>query len=359
MTAADLKSKKIALLINAFEVGGAERVFIDQANELFRRGYDVQVFTLFRSGAWIDELELPAERIHSFGATSLFDRRALMQAVRVIRQAHVDILYTTLNEANTAGRIIKLFIPRLSLVTREMNMADVKTPLYKTVDIVLGFTSASIITVSNAVGKSITAYAPWLSKKMTTLYNGIEIPQEMPTHSFDSHRLLSIGSLTEKKNHTVLITALARLPSEFTLTIAGDGVLRAKLEAQAKDMGLAERVTFLGRVTPAVRDNLCLTHDAFVLPSLREGCPNVVSEAQRAALPVVAFSIPGMDEFVDGTCGVLVSERTPKALSEGIESIFVSSTRLRELSERGFNVVKNSREHTQQFEKLVSLFARV
>ena len=100
----------------------------------------------------------------------------------------------------------------------------------------------------------------------------------------------------------------------MAVLIAGDGSQRAKLDAQASDLGLGARmVRFLG-----VRDDipdLMAAADAFVLPSRWEGLPMVLLEAASAGLPVVATDVGGNAEVVvDQETGFLVPPDDAEAL---------------------------------------------
>src|SRR5262249_36859850 len=92
------------------------------------------------------------------------------------------------------------------------------------------------------------------------------------------------------------------------------------LEAQARSLGIADRVAFLGhrRDVPA----LLQVADLFVLPSLFEGLPLAALEAMAAGEPVIASRISGTDEAVaDGTTGVLVPPGNPTALAQAIRTV--------------------------------------
>jgi glycosyltransferase involved in cell wall biosynthesis len=348
--------RKVAFLINSLTIGGAERVFIAQAEELARRGVQADMILLFSRGALADGLTLPGERVHLIGASSVFDLGAYFRLHKLLKSLGTDTLYTTLNEANFVGRFIKLLSPHLVLYTREANVADIKPLLYKLGDALLGFLSKKIVVVSKAVGASLLSYAPWLGGKIVVLYNGVRLPSAPPTREAGTGaRLLAVGTLMLKKDFAVLIRALALLPEPYTLTLVGDGGIRKDLEALAQGLGVAGRVSFLGWVPPQEVVQLYATHDAFVLPSKWEGCPNVVSEAQSFALPVVAFDIAGMSEFTDDTSGALVKERTPEALAAGIREVCESREQMIKKGAAGFARVKGDREYNAQLEKFAQL----
>lgn len=348
--------KRVLFLINSLIIGGAERVFVAQANELWKRGYDVRFAILFRNQALAERLELPADRLHVMAMRSPFDVRGISRLHSLIRTHRIDILYTTLNEANVIGRILTFFSPHLTLITREANMATIKTAKYKVLDIVLGPLSHRIVVVSRAIGDSIASYAPHLRGRSFVLYNGVRFPEFDPaSRTGGGVKLLTVGALTPKKDIRILVRALALLPKNYSLTIVGDGGDRTMLEALARELKVADRTTFLGWVQPDAVADSYRTHDIFVLPSQFEGCPNVVSEAQSFALPVVAFDIAGMREFTDDTSGALANERTPEALAQAIASVGSSRESMRQKGEVGLRKVRGSRAYETQLEKFIAL----
>jgi glycosyltransferase involved in cell wall biosynthesis len=107
------------------------------------------------------------------------------------------------------------------------------------------------------------------------------------------------------------------------LVVAGDGAMRAALEAEAESCGVAERVWFLGSLPPdGVR--WCMNQaDAFVLNSTYEGLPHVVLEAMIAGVPVVASNAGGTGEVVeDNVTGLLVPVGDASALKAAIERLW-------------------------------------
>jgi len=115
---------------------------------------------------------------------------------------------------------------------------------------------------------------------------------------------LALGRLHPNKGFDLLLEALA-IAREVHLWIAGDGPLRVKLERLAGQLGVGERVRFLGW-----RDDvaaLLARADLLVCPSLHEPLGNVVIEAWSAGLPVVATASDGPAGLIeDGESGILV-----------------------------------------------------
>ena len=119
-------------------------------------------------------------------------------------------------------------------------------------------------------------------------------------------RLLNVAALAEKKGHRFLLEALAELP-DATLEIVGDGELRADLEARVRELGLEDRVAFLGERPKHEVARLMREARLFVLPSLAENLPVVLIEAMASGLPSVATRVGGVPEMLGGDDGELVA----------------------------------------------------
>lgn len=152
-------------------------------------------------------------------------------------------------------------------------------------------------------------------------------------------RMLYVGRLAAVKGLPVLLEALEKLAPRFpelSLDIAGDGPERAKLEARARELGLGERVRFLGyQSAEGVRDRLRET-DVFVMASFAEGVPVVLMEAMAADVPVVATQVAGVPELVEeGVTGLLVPPGDAHALAAKLVRLLEDASLRRRLGEAG------------------------
>lgn len=136
----------------------------------------------------------------------------------------------------------------------------------------------------------------------------------------------TVSRLFKEKGHKHLLNAAAQLlprHPQLRLLIVGTGDERVNLEAQAKDLGISERVTFTGfyiDIAGAFR-----AMDVFVQPSIdAEGFPTAVLEAQAAGLPVIASDIGGTKETMSvGVTGMLVPPGDEATLAAALEDLFV------------------------------------
>jgi glycosyltransferase involved in cell wall biosynthesis len=134
--------------------------------------------------------------------------------------------------------------------------------------------------------------------------------------------LLSVGHLITRKAHDLVIQALAELPPDTRLLIAGEGPERDALTALAERLGVAPRVTFLGQRPQSDLPDLYAAADILVLASSREGWANVLLEAMACGTPVAASNVWGTPEVVaEPAAGVLVEPRTGAAFAAGIRRL--------------------------------------
>lgn len=123
--------------------------------------------------------------------------------------------------------------------------------------------------------------------------------------------LLAVGSIVPRKGYDVLIRALAPLADKpWTLSVVGaarDAALLAALELQIAEAGLQSRIRFLGARTEAELDEIYLSADIFVMPSLFEGYGMVLGEAMARGLPIVCTTGGAAAETAPSAAALKVS----------------------------------------------------
>ena len=200
-----------------------------------------------------------------------------------------------------------------------------------------------IIAVSQEVRRRYAEALRVPAHKLVVVRNAIRVPPA--TRSPDpalraalvrgrpEYVVLTAARLHPQKGHSYLLAAAAQVP-DATFVLAGDGPLRAELEAEAHKLGVADRCVFLGYRSDV--SDLLAAADLLVLPSLYEGLPVAVLEAMAAARPVVATAIGGTDEAVTHELsGLLVPPRDPTALASAIRRIQADPALARRLAAAG------------------------
>jgi glycosyltransferase involved in cell wall biosynthesis len=148
--------------------------------------------------------------------------------------------------------------------------------------------------------------------------------------------ILCVAHLYPRKNVAALLAAMLRLPRETVLRVVGTGPELASLRRQAQELGLGQRVEFLGHVP---FDRLVEEYrraDVFCLPSRQEAFGIVFLEAMAAGLPIVAARAAAVPEVVlDGVCGILVPTASPDELAQALNRLLSSAEERRRMGEAG------------------------
>lgn len=189
----------------------------------------------------------------------------------------------------------------------------------------------ALITVSQSLKRTLVEFGIE-SERVAVLRNGVEtdlfrpLPREACRAALNIERfcLLSVGGLIPRKGHDITIEAMAQLP-DCELLIAGSGPLRATLEARAKQLGVDDRVRFLGEVAHRDLPKLYSAADTMVLMSSREGWANVILESLACGTPVVASDVGGANEIIRAAvAGALVARRDSASLVRAIQTLRAS-----------------------------------
>ena len=194
-------------------------------------------------------------------------------------------------------------------------------------DLVIKLKVDRLIAVSSQIEQVLSRrYGP---EKVVQIHNGIRLDQVQRIRTPQvtrqqlgidpAHRLIgTVGRLTAVKGHEHFLIAAQRLLQDrrdLRFVIVGDGPLMNYLKDMARDLCIADHVTFLGH-----RDDtydLIGAMDLFVLPSLHEGIPMVLLEAMALARPIVASRVGGIPEVItDRAQGLLISTADPDRLAE-------------------------------------------
>ena len=124
-------------------------------------------------------------------------------------------------------------------------------------------------------------------------------------------------------------------------TIVGEGSDRARLEGLAANMGLGERVEFLGSVDDATLRNVYAGSDLFILPSMREGFGIVYLEAMAHGVPVVGIDCAGTRDVIrDGFNGAMLAGEDRQAMVERLSALLRDAALRRRLGENGREFAK-------------------
>jgi glycosyltransferase involved in cell wall biosynthesis len=207
--------------------------------------------------------------------------------------------------------------------------------------------------------------------KPIMLHMGVDVPpvvnRKDPAEKQEL-RVVVPANLVEKKGHVYLLGALQLLKGRGVpvhADFAGDGELRGELECRIRELGLKDRVNFLGALPhdELMRQMQAGRWDMVVLPSIetaaheKEGIPVALIEALGGRMPAVSTTTGGIPELFEGMEEALVPPEDPVSLAEAIERLLIKDPELRErLVESGRKRVEESFAIERVMDELIGHF---
>lgn len=324
--------RPIVFIINSLYRAGAERVVVDDINELLKKDIDVRLVTLRpekNDSTLAEECILLEKHWVKVYFSGWFNLSAWFLLIRQLKNWRPRAVVTHLWFANTIGRIASRLAGVPVIVSFEHNVYDkVKSRIQFAADRMLAGLSQKIVAVSESVQKSLLRHG--INKeKITILHNGIKIDRYRGAQGLETRKnlgikedefiFLFIGRLARQKGVDILIKALKKIERGI-LIVAGEGEESYGLARLTSELGLEQRIKFLGQR----RDipELLAVADCLVLPSRWEGFGMVVLEAMAAGVPVVASAVNGIEEIIRSDAeGLLFEAENTEALSETLRYI--------------------------------------
>ena len=323
---------RIFLMINSLETGGSERQFVELVRSLKSSGYAPHLACIQKKGALLDSGgldgmgELPQFRLGGslYGLRSMRSRWRLMRYLRRSKVviAHAFDFYANLTMI-PAAKLARIPI----VIGSQRQLGDLLTAAQSRVQLEMFRWCDKVVCNSQAAADGLRRRG--LSEsKLAVIRNGLP-PVAFSEASPVLPRipgLLRIGMIARMnhrvKKHIFFLGAAARVAAKFSaveFVLVGDGPLRSELEQQVKDLGLLNRVRFLGdrRDIPSVLASLDIT----VLPSGSESLSNSIIESMAAGVPVIASRVGGNPELIGDERGVLVAADDKQAFCAAMESL--------------------------------------
>jgi glycosyltransferase involved in cell wall biosynthesis len=320
----------VAMVIPGIDrLGGAEIQLLQLARGLHKRQWRVTVVALSGTGGEAGS-QLVASGIEFLTLKmrkGLADPAGWIRLNRWVLRNEPDVLHAHLPHAAWIVRWSRLFAPvRVVLDT-------LHTSAPGSLGRRLGYRCSNWLADAVTAVTENTAEA-YLSAQMVSadrlivIPNGVDIRHWKPLAGEcvgsgkdadfkEKFTWLAAGRLEPVKNYPLLLDAVALLPRNVRVIIAGTGSMEAELRSRCADLGLASRVSFLGfdrELLPTMQ-----AADALVLCSKWEGLPTVLLEAGACALPSVATDVPGSREvLLNGETGLIARPDDASALAEAM-----------------------------------------
>ena len=239
----------------------------------------------------------------------------------------------------------------IPIVTTEHNTENRRRKLFffRPIDRWMYRQYRQIICVSEPSIANLQAYLGNKSDTMCVINNGIDIQRfTNATASLEynhktlgaGHLLINVAGFRWEKDQPTIIRAMQMLPPDYYLLLVGDGVRKKEYKQLAHDLGVAQRVLFLGVRTDV--PELLKASDVVVMSSHHEGLSLSNLEGMAAGKPFVASDVDGLREIVAGY-GVLFPHEDPNALAAEIKKICIDTQYAATIADR-------CRQRAQEFD---------
>ncbi len=362
----------IAHVLLSLCVGGGERMALLLAGQQVRHGHRVLLVSLegLEGGTLGPEFEAAGvtvarvpKRPRGFDAT-LFPRLAAL-----FRRERVDVVHTHNNlpliYASLPGRLCGAGV----IHTEHGRHPDAAHRLW--MRRAAAAAAHRYVAVSDATADYAREIRAAAGGKLRVILNGTDVPQFARDEAAraawrarwgagDGETVVgTVGRMAAVKDHALLLRAMAPLARDGArLVIAGDGPEREATTRLAAELGIAERVSFLGEIRDVA--SMLSALDVFVLSSRSEGLPMVLAEAMAASLPVVATAVGGVPRVVmAGESGFLVPASDEAALRDKIAVLAQDPAMRRRFGERGLALARERYSLERMHDEYMSAYREV
>lgn len=331
---------KILQIIDSLPAtSGGARFVVNLAKKIAKRKINVNVLLIDgKHSHFLEELE--AEGINVIvldkNTTSRYNPFYVKQIARIM--SDYDLVHVHIFPASYLVAIATLINQsRVPVIFTEHNSYNRRAinPYFKFIEKLVYSRFSKVVGISSAVKIFLERHLRIKEDKIVVIDNGVDFDPIVNSATGDRAEfnipdtntvLLMAARFAAQKDHETVIRALADLPQDYTLILAGDGPTLQKHKKTAEVLGVLHRIRFLGARSDIYE--IIKMSDINILSSYFEGFGLSAVEAMAAGKPLIATQVPGISEVVDGA-GLLFSvgdhaKLTALILQLGMDPIFYS-----------------------------------
>lgn len=320
------KVKKILLFTDILSSGGAQRQLVSLACILKERKYDVSVLDYWDNRFYDDFLsghDIPFRHVPTKGKANI-----IRMFVSFVNTMHPDVVIAYLENPSIVSCIGRLFIrKKIRLIVSERNTSQRFGRQEKIRFLLFRLLADAVVVNSQSQYEFIATRCPGLLDKTSVITNVVDTGRFAPSARKprnDTFRFVVAGRVVEQKNVLRFIGALGLLKRkglEFIVDWYGEPYPQSYYEeclALRSRNGLEEYLVFHSPTKEIV--HVYQNADAFVLPSIYEGFPNVLCEAMACGLPVIASNVCDNPRILgEPDCGYLVDPCSVESIAGAME----------------------------------------
>lgn len=301
---------KILHVINSLIMEGAERLLTDMASALKDYNHQVDVLVLKDIDSFFKE-QLVANNIKIYSLTkngNIYNPLLLFKVISYLRK--YDLVHVHLFPVQywvAFARFISF--SKVKMITTEQNTFNRRRDKwwFKRIDKFVYLQYNHIVCCSDKAYELLTRYIGRY-KNIHTIYNGVKVSKIAECSPCPKTKLLGIAEDTAllvmaagfrpQKDQDTVIRALTRLPENCHLALVGEGTRRAICESLAQELGVEDRVHFMGIRSDI--EKILKTADIVILSSYYEGLSLSSIEGMAAGKPFIGSAVNGLVEIVEG-----------------------------------------------------------
>lgn len=339
---------KILQIITLCELGGAQSVVINLANELCKE-HDVIVAAGEGDGKmWTmlaPSIQQEQCKYLKRALSPINDLRTIFTFWQLYNKYKPDIIHLHSSKAGMLGRIA---FPSKKVIYTVHGFDSIRLAYRKFLPIerMMQNTCKAIVGVSKYDEKHMIIEN--ITNNIYTIYNGVYEPKTNlnPFHQSNRKKILCIARISKPKK-VDLFCEIAKILPEFDFIWVGN---QYKIEKHP------DNVFFLGNIPNAA--TFCRNVDLFILPSNYEGLPMVIIEAMSCSLPIVASNVGGISEIVrNGENGFTV-ENNPNLFAEKIQIILNNSDLYNKFATKSYQIFKNELTVKKMVEAYLEIYKK-
>lgn len=309
---------RILHVITSLRTGGAEKLMVDLLPRLAARGHEVELlcFSGERTVFW-EELERRGIRIHSLveGGCNVYSPATAWRVVRFLKRGGYDIVHSHNTAAQLWVALAGALGCRSRLLTTEHSTNNRRRgkAWLRGADRWMYGRYEQIVAISDDAVEELRKWLPLYESRYRVVVNGIDYARfasaepsgELGELCGGRKVALMVAGFKPPKDQPTLIRAVAEAGDGWAACFAGVGELEASCRALARELGVEERVKFLGMRTDVAE--LMRGADAVVLASHYEGLSLSSLEGMASGRPFVASDVKGLRDIVGGA-GLLFAD---------------------------------------------------
>lgn len=308
-------------------MGGAERLITESLPLFIKKNVEADILLLSsEETAFYKELKNTFDgEIYKSPISNIYNPLQ----IKVISKytANYDLihvhLFPSMYWASISKKISKSTIPFI-FTEHSTENKRMSNSIFSKIDYNIYLNFETIIAITPQVKGALVSNIGINEDKIEVIYNGININKYANSSGFskdkffnsdDTKLLIQVANFSKAKDQKTTISSLIYLPENYCLLLVGEGELKKECEELVYQLGLENRVKFLGIRSDVAQ--LLKTSDIVIQSSNWEGFGLSAVEGMASGKPVIASNVPGLSEIIKNA-GLLFRKNDSKELAEKI-----------------------------------------